>query len=134
MRTLVTQMRLKRLIREEVEFRRRLAESSPDPLLAAVAVARLRDLMDSFERSWGTEAASGGSLPLVAGHVRREMERLRRLIPGVGEARHPFGEGDRFQEAAVPLLFLLRGLDQAGDEVLAGWWDQRPRLRDRQTA
>ena len=74
MRTLATQVRLRRLIRVHGEYTERLAATPADGELAQLARGRLLQLADDVRRSWRTDLAAtgiGGTPSLatvVAGH------------------------------------------------------------------
>ncbi|HEV2953557.1 MAG TPA: hypothetical protein VG015_05675 [Candidatus Dormibacteraeota bacterium] len=120
MRTLATQMRLRRTT---MTFRDRLERVREDPsdrdCALAARSALLKDLA-ALREIWELEAqVPGGLEPLLEGHFHVSLARLEALAaqiaqPGVGLARL----GVDFLGVAVPLSFYLRGLEQVGDEHL----------------
>jgi len=56
MRTLATQMRLRRLLRVQADFHRRLHEDGTGGALASAAAARLLELVRDVRSAWGSEA------------------------------------------------------------------------------
>src|SRR6266700_3886606 len=61
MRTLATQVRLRRLMRVHGEYFERLAAAPSDGELAQLARARLAQLTDDVRRSWLADLAATGS-------------------------------------------------------------------------
>jgi len=119
MRTLATQMRLRRLLRAQAEFQRRLtAEGSGGPLGAA-ASARLLQLLQDVRGSWARESQGlelGGLRPyLQRSFAAMEAAAAGLARPGADAARL----GAELREAGVPLVFFLRGLDDSEAPVLA---------------
>jgi hypothetical protein len=113
MRTLETQMRLRRVIREHQDLVGRLAEAPADLELAAAASHRLVGLIGGLKGSWSRE--SGSEAPdAVRRHVVRALSGLEAIAAGLGLAGVVSGRQlAEFEEAALPLLFLLRGLEAA---------------------
>jgi hypothetical protein len=112
MRTLETQMRLRRVIREHQDLVGRLAEAPADLELAAAASHRLVGLIGGLKGSWSRE--SGSEAPdAVRRHVVRALSGLEAIAAGLGLAGVSGRQLAEFEEAALPLLFLLRGLEAA---------------------
>jgi len=124
MRTLTTQVRLKRLIRQHAELVGQSRDQTVDSLRRAVIAARLLDLADSVKAAWVSERGSSGcKLELMNDHVESELERLKGSIRAIQSPATEVGASPPgFQRIALPLLFLLRGLDEIGDDLLVGWW------------
>ena len=125
MRTLGTQVRLRRLIRLHGELLDRVAAAPTDRELRLAAAARLRDLVADVQIAWTSEAAAHGptaELAVCDAYVKRAVRaldaaaaELRRAPAGVDWLRA------QFQGAAVPLLLFLRGLEETPEELLEGW-------------
>jgi hypothetical protein len=119
MRTLATQMRLRRLLRTQADYQQRLLrEERPGPL-AAAASARLLRLLAEVRATWEHEAR-GMDLAGLRGHVHRSLAAMQAAAaalaaPGADVTRL----GVEFREAGVPLVFFLRGLDDSEAPVLA---------------
>jgi hypothetical protein len=116
MRTLATQMRLRRLLRTQAEYQERLAR---DGRLAPAASARLLQLLQDVRASWNRES-EGLELAGLASHVSRSLAAMQAAaatmaMPGA-DLRRLDGE---FRGAGVPLVFFLRGLDDSDGPVLA---------------
>jgi hypothetical protein len=113
MRTLETQMRLRRVIREHQDLAGRLAEAPADAELAAAARHRLAGLIGGLKESWSRE--SGAEAPdAVRRHVVRSLSGLEAIAARLGLNGTVSGRQlADFEEAALPLLFLLRGLEAA---------------------
>jgi len=121
MRTLATQMRVRRLIRVHAEYLERLAAAPADGELAQQARSRLLQLTADVRRSWRADRAAGGKgLEVLDRHVERTLRALESVI---AELARPAADRiwlhERFQDAAVPLLLVLRGLEEAPAELLA---------------
>ncbi|MGH7861889.1 MAG: hypothetical protein ACREOS_06565 [Candidatus Dormibacteraceae bacterium] len=115
---------MKRLIRQHAELVGRSRDQTVDSLRRAVITARLLDLADSVKAAWVSERGSSGcELELMNDHVESELERLRVSIRAIEDPAAEVGAlPPGFQRIALPLLFLLRGLDELGDDLLVGWW------------
>jgi len=127
MRTLATQVRLRRLIRVHGEYTERLAAAPADGELAQLARARLLQLAEDVRRSWRSDLAAAGDAS-VAEHavMDRHVERSLKAIESVvAEVTRPAGDrqwlGERFKDAALPLVFFLRGLEEAPAELVSDW-------------
>jgi hypothetical protein len=125
MRTLATQVRLRRLIRVHGEYMERLAAAPADGELARLARARLTQLSEDVRRAWLADLAAAEPAPeqaLLDRHVTRSVKAIDSVL---AELTRPAGDRDwlreRFQEAAVPLLLCLRGLEDAPAELLGEW-------------
>src|SRR2546430_6236104 len=119
MRTLATQMRLRRLLRTQAEYQRRLAgEGLPGPL-AAAAAARLLQQLAEVRETWEREAR-GLELAGLRGHVSRSLAAMQAAAAGLGRPGADVARlGAELRDAGVPLVFFLRGLDDSEAPVLA---------------
>jgi hypothetical protein len=113
MRTLETQIRLRRVIREHQDLTNRLGEAPGDAELAAAARHRLVGLIGGLKESWSRE--SGAEAPeAVRRHVVRSLSGLEAIAARLGTAGVAVDRQEsEFDDAALPLLFLLRGLEAA---------------------
>lgn len=118
MRTLATQMRLRRLLRTQVEYAERLIRPGQTDLPAAVA-ARLVQLVQEVRSTW--ERESGGmELGGLRGHVQRSLAAMEGAAAGMGKPGADLGRlGAEVRDVGLPLVFFLRGLDESQDPVLA---------------
>lgn len=109
MRTLSTQVRLRRLIRAFGEALERLRSEPIDP---AGAVARLQELAAGVRDAWSREAALSAPEGSVARFAEGSLRTLELAIAGLGQrgADLDLLEQD-FEDAALPLELFLRGLD-----------------------
>jgi hypothetical protein len=118
MRTLGTQVRLRRLLRVHSELSARLIAEPENRELAGATVARLLAICADVRDLWARESLGApGSSELAA--VRRQVTRsLAAIEAAVAELKAPGADPARlsgeFQDAAVPLVYLLRGLEDAG--------------------
>lgn len=128
MRTLGTQVRLRRLIRAHAEAIDRLSLEAEDPAARSVWRRRLLDLIEDARRAWSadleTAGARGGGSAVFDTFVRRSLRALEATVAEYGRA----AAGDRmhwlagqFNGSAVPLLLFLRGLEETPAELLDGW-------------
>jgi hypothetical protein len=137
MHTLVTQMRLRRLLRLHAVEVDRIRHGTTNRRLRSAAVRRLLDAAANVRAGWTAEAASGAprasgasgasggrstggaSLAGLQRHVHRSLLAAEAAI---GSLEHVGADLDRetaeFREATVPLLFFLRGLEQATDQAV----------------
>jgi hypothetical protein len=109
MRTLSTQVRLRRLIRAFAESSERLRS---EPVDAAGIVARLQELAAGARDAWSREAAAAGPEAAVLRFAEQALRTLDLAIAGLGQrgADLELLEQD-FEDAALPLELFLRGLD-----------------------
>ena len=119
MRTLATQMRLRRLLRVQAEYQRRFALEGWRGSLAASASARLLQILQDVRASWDGETG-GMDLAGLRSYVQRSFASMEAAAasltqPGADPARLLA----ELREAGVPLVFFLRGLDGSELPVLA---------------
>jgi len=114
MRTLATQVRLRRLIRIFAEVVDRLVAERSDRLLAGSIVLRLQGLAEGVREAWDGEAAAGQPEDALARYVEQALRTAELAIAGLGQAGADL-ELLRvdFESAALPLEVFLRGLDAA---------------------
>jgi len=82
MRTLATQMRLRRLIRVHTDYVERLAAAPADGELARSARARLLGLSQDVRGAWRADLTGAGGAPGAA-VLDRHVERTLRLLESV---------------------------------------------------
>jgi hypothetical protein len=119
MRTLATQMRLRRLLRAQAEYHQRLVTEGAVGPLAAAASARLRQLLQDVRTTWARES-QGAELAGLRSYVQRSfaaMEAAAAALARPGADVHRLGA--ELRDAGVPLVFFLRGLDDSEAPVLA---------------
>lgn len=130
MRTLLTQMRLKRLVRLQSEAAERLDRNGADPLWRERAARRLLAAVDDVQGAWESELGRAMPLAGVDRHVRRGLAAVRAGIASMERPAISLDAASReFREAVVPLLFMLRGLDDARDDTLFAWLNPPPLRR-----
>jgi hypothetical protein len=119
MRTLATQMRLRRLLRAQLEYQQRLAaEGYPRPL-AGAASARLLQLLQDVRATWARES-EGAELAALRPYVQRTFATIQAAAAGTARPGADVARlGAELREAAVPLVFCLRGLDDSAAPVVA---------------
>jgi hypothetical protein len=113
MRTLATQMMLRRLIRFHADGIRRLTEEPMEGDLPDAVRARLLGLVAATRQAWGRESAAGpAGTELLDRHVRRSLSAVEAAVAVI---RAPIQDVTRleleFNQAALPLVFFLRGLE-----------------------
>jgi hypothetical protein len=130
MRTLLTQMRVKRLVRQQVEVAERIEQRPAEPGIRERSVRRLLMIADDVQGAWESESQRAMSLPGVDRQVRRGLVAVRAAIASLERPSVSADAASReFREAIVPLLFLLRGLDDARDDALFAWLNPPPLRR-----
>jgi hypothetical protein len=119
MRTLQTQMRVRRALRVEAEYQRRLAAEGRSPDLARAASARLLQVLQDIRMAWGQESAAA-DLAGLRSHVSRWLSAMEAAAAGLERPGADLADlSTRFRDAGVPLVFFLRGLDDSSEPVLA---------------
>lgn len=114
MRTLGTQVRLRRLIRTFAEIVDRLLVEPAERSLAANAVSRLQGLAEGVREAWDGERAAGRPEPAFERYVDDALRTTELAIAGLGQAGADLQLlRDDFESAALPLEVFLRGLDAA---------------------
>jgi len=121
MRSLQTQVRLRRLLRVYNDYAERLVYSPADTSLAEAARNRLFELAASLHESWAQDSASV-SLPAIRRHVTRTLAAVDQAVAGLGRhSADPRVLAGELQEAALPLLLMLRGMEDVADRQLLDW-------------
>ena len=112
MRTLSTQVRLRRLIRAFSDSVDRLLADLGDARLALGLVVRLQQLAEGVRESWIRESSQGGPEGAVERFAEGALRTMDLAIAGLGQAGADLEllRAD-FEQAALPLELVLRGLD-----------------------
>ena len=112
MRTLATQVKLRRLIRTFGESWNRLASEPLERGVAGSVVDRLLELAGELRVSWSRESLPRPLEAPLAGYVAESLRTMELAIAGLQQAGSDLGllRGD-FEAAALPLEVFLRGLD-----------------------
>jgi hypothetical protein len=112
MRTLATQVKLRRLVRTSTEAWNRL-ESDPRELSrAGSTVDRLLGLAAEVREAWGRESAAGPVDEPLERYVTESLRSAELAISGLQQAGADLELlRDDFEAAAMPLEVFLRGLD-----------------------
>ena len=118
MRTLATQVRLRRLLRAYgAEADRLLA----DPIGAPFARRKLAELAAAVREAW-VEDSTTVAIPSVRRHVNRALAAVDASIAALerpsADPRRLAGE---LQEAALPLILMLRSLEEVPERQLLDW-------------
>ncbi len=112
MRTLSTQVRLRRLVRAFSDGLERLLSEPQDHRLAAGIVLRLQELSAAVQEAWNRERAAGRPDAALAAYVGQALKTAELAIAGLGQQGAELRLLQRdFEEAALPLEVFLRGLD-----------------------
>jgi len=118
MRTLATQVKLRRLIRAFGEARSRLASEPMERRVIGSLVDRLVELAVDVQTAWRREAGSvePGSEhllePALACYVAESLRTAELAAAGLGQAGADLDLlREDFEAAALPLEIFLRGLD-----------------------
>ena len=116
MRTLGTQVKLRRLIRSWAEISARLESQPPERRLVGALVDRLEELAADVRAAWVRESSAdrllNGLEPALAEYVTGSLRTAELAIAGLRQAGADVEllRGD-FEAAALPLEVFLRGLD-----------------------
>lgn len=112
MRTLNTQVKLRRLIRVFGEALGRLA-SEPFALSRSGSVVdRLQELLDDVSGAWSQESRHRPPEAALARYVAESLRSIELAITGLQQAGADLELlRDDFESAALPLEVFLRGLD-----------------------
>ena len=119
MRTLATQMRLRRLLRIQAEYQERFAVEGFSGPMAAAASARLLRLLHDVRDSWVRDS-QGVELAGLRPFVHRWLATMEAAAaalarPGADVMRL----STELRDAGVPLVLFLRGLEDSEAPVLA---------------
>ena len=112
MRTLSTQVRLRRLIRAFDEAVDRLVSVPLELQRAGSVVARLSELAGQVQDAWRRENAPAPLAPSLGRYVEETLRTIEYAIAGLSQpgADLELLRGD-FELAALPLEVFMRGLD-----------------------
>jgi hypothetical protein len=121
MRSLQTQVRLRRLLRVYIEYSGRLADSPGDTRLALAARSKLLQLAEQLHDAWAEDSATV-AVPALRRHVTRTLAAVDSAIASVGlPSSNPRGLAEDLQEAALSLLLMLRGMEDVADRQVLDW-------------
>ncbi len=112
MRTLATQVKLRRLIRAFAEARNRIASEPIDRRVVGSMVDRLLELSGDLRETWRRESRLRPLEAPLERCVRESLRSTELAIAGLQQAGADLEllRGD-FEAAALPLEVFLRGLD-----------------------
>jgi len=112
MRTLATQVKLRRLIRAFAEARGRLGSEPLERRPARSLVDRLLELSGELREAWDRESPAGPLEPALERHVSASLRTIELAAAGLGQAGADLDllRAD-FEGAALPLEVFLRGLE-----------------------
>ena len=113
MRTLATQVKLRRLVRTSAEAWNRLASDPRELVFAGSTVDRLLRLAGEVRDAWSREAAAGEPLDVPLGrYVDQSLRSAELALVGLQQAGADLELlRDDFESAVLPLEIFLRGLD-----------------------
>jgi hypothetical protein len=112
MRTLSTQVGLRRLIRSFDEAVNRLLSDPHERQAAGSVAARLLELATAVRESWRRENAAGRLPKSMERYVRDALRTIDLAIAGLQQAGADLDVlREDFEEAALPLEIFMRGLD-----------------------
>lgn len=129
MRTLQTQVRLRRLLRVYSEYAERIDRDPANSSLPGAARNRLFELAAGVHAAWAQESArasaqgsAGAAVPAIRRHVIRGLSSVDSAISGLGRRTGDVRRlNDDLQEVALPLLLMLRGLEDVPDSQVLDW-------------
>lgn len=129
MKTLGTQVRLRRLVRVHGEAIDRLSAGATEPEAVEAVSARLRGLLTDVWRAWQSDtalaSASGQPAPAeLDRHLRRSLKAMDAAAaalarPGGDQVQNLQWLRGQFREAALPLQYMLAGLDTEAPAALS---------------
>jgi NTP pyrophosphatase (non-canonical NTP hydrolase) len=112
MRTLSTQVRLRRLIRAFAEAVDRLGSEPAERQMSASVAARLLELSGEVRQSWTRESLGGPEIDSLKRYVRDSLRTIDLAIAGLQQQGADLELLRRdFEVAALPLEIFMRGLD-----------------------
>ena len=112
MRTLSTQVRLRRLIRSVDEALNRLQSDPNERRMAGSTSARLQELAEAVRDSWRRENASSQLPRSLERYVREALRMIDLTLVGIQQAGADLELlRQDFEQAALPLEIFMRGLD-----------------------
>jgi hypothetical protein len=121
MRSLQTQVRLRRLLRVYTDYSERLSESPGDTRLAMAARSKLLQLAGQLHEAWAEDSATV-AVPAIRRHVTRTLAAVDQAIASLGRpSSNPGSLAGDLQEAALPLLLMLRGMEDVADRQVLDW-------------
>src|SRR3977135_766768 len=113
-RTLSTQVRLRRLIRSYGEAADRLVSEPQTRQMAASVVARLLELTGEVREAWRRESLAGRPPKALERDVRDALRTMELAIAGVQQAGADLEQlRSDFEMAALPLEVFMRGRESA---------------------
>ena len=112
MRTLGTQVKLRRLIRAFGEAHGRLASEPVERRLVGSLVDRLLELAADVRDTWRRESLATPPVPALERYVRDSLRTAELAVAGLSQAGADLEmlRAD-FESAALPLEVFMRGLD-----------------------
>lgn len=111
-------MRLRRLLRVHEEYQRRLLTETPVRPLAIAASSRLLQLLQDVRATWNRES-EGFELSGLRVYVNRSLAAMQAAAAAMARPNADLRSlGIEFREAGLPLVFFLRGLDDAEGSLL----------------
>jgi hypothetical protein len=112
MRTLSTQVRLRRLIRAFDDAVNRLLTDPQERQSAASVAARLVELATQVREAWRQENTAGPLPKAMERYVRDALRTIDLAIAGIQQSGADLELlRQDFEEAALPLEIFMRGLD-----------------------
>ncbi|MDQ6692557.1 MAG: hypothetical protein M3Z13_07300 [Candidatus Dormibacteraeota bacterium] len=125
MRTLQTQVRLRRLLRVYSEYSDRVAYGPGDVRLAEAARAKLFELAGHVHEAWSADSSTV-AIPAIRRHVAFTLAGMDEAIASLGRRNtDPIRLADQLKDAAVPLLLMLRGMEDIADGQVLDWLGTR---------
>lgn len=118
----MTQMRVLRLVRMHTAEVARLRDRPFDRAQREAAVRKLLEQARNIRRGWVAELAADASTAPGASIERQVVRRMVALEAAIAMLAQPRSDLDRaraeFEDAALPLLLMLRGLDGFSEAAL----------------
>lgn len=112
MRTLNTQVRVRRLVRAFSEALNRLLSDPAERQMAGLVAAKLLELAGDAKDAWSRESLAGRPAEALDSYVRDSLRTAELAIAGISQSGADLDLLVRdFEGATQPLEVFLRGLD-----------------------
>ena len=121
MHTLQTQVRLRRLLRVYSEYTERILQEPANSRLPGAARERLFELAAAVHSAWSRESGAV-AVPAIRRHVIRTLGAVDAAVSGLGRRTADVERlNAELQEAALPLLLMLRGMEDVPARQVLDW-------------
>ena len=89
--------------------------------MPSAARSKLFQLAGQLHEAWNEDSATV-TVPALRRHVTRTLAAVDQAIASLGRpSSNPRSLAENLQEAALPLLLMLRGMEDVGDRQVLDW-------------